>query len=155
MDRKEIEKALRGSEFFKGMADAEIAKIADICQVETYENGEFVFQQGDYGENLYIIVDGQIFLERTTNLGARKGNVVISNLGRGRILGCWSTLLGEPHILMSSAVCQKPTKAVAVRGADLRGMMVQNQEIGFPIMERLCFILRDRIQSAYGALEKI
>lgn len=155
MDRTEIENALRGSEFFKVMPDEQITKVAELCRAESYESGEFVFQQGDYGENLYIIVQGQIYLERTTNLRERKGNIVISNLGKGRILGCWSTLLGEPHILMSSAVCQKPTKTVSVKGADLRQMMEENREIGFHVMERLCFILRDRIQSAYGALEKI
>ena len=155
MDRKEIENALGGSEFFKDMPEGVITKVAGLCRVENYENGEFVFQQGDYGESLYIIAQGQVFLERETNLRERKGNVVISNLGKGRILGCWSTLLGEPHILMSSAVCQKQTTAVAVKGADLRRMMEENRDIGFHVMERLCFILRDRIQCAYGALEKI
>jgi len=121
----------------------------------TYQNGEYVFRQGDYGEHIYIIVEGQIYLERTVDLGTHKGNVVIEILGKGRVLGCWSTLLNMPHILMSSAVCQKPTKIVAIKGADLRRMMIGNTERGVNLMERLCFLLRDRIQAAYGAMEKI
>ena len=89
------------------------------------------------------------------DLGTHKGNVVIETLGKGRILGCWSTLLNMPHILMSSAVCQKPTHIVTLRGADLRKMMIGNTELGFNIMERLCYLLRDRLQAAYGAMEKI
>ncbi len=155
MDRTEIEDILQRSEFFKGLDKDDILRIVDISHVESHESGDFVFQQGDYGEYLYTIVQGQIFLERETNMGARKGNVVISTLGRGRVLGCWSTLLDDAHILMSSAVCQKPTTVIAIKGTDLRKIMVENREIGFNVMERLCFILRDRIQSAYGALEKI
>ena len=57
--------------------------------------------------------------------------------------------------MMSSASCQKPTKLVAMRGADLREVMMNNLQVGFKILERLCFLLRDRIQGAIGAMEKI
>ncbi|UCB51172.1 MAG: Crp/Fnr family transcriptional regulator, partial [Deltaproteobacteria bacterium] len=61
----------------------------------------------------------------------------------------------EPHNLMSSATCQKPTKVVAMKGSDLRQLMLGSTELGFRVLERLCFLLRDRIQGAYGAMEKI
>ncbi|MCK4787195.1 MAG: Crp/Fnr family transcriptional regulator, partial [Desulfobacteraceae bacterium] len=74
---------------------------------------------------------------------------------KGRVFGCWSTLLGEPHNLMSSATCQKPTKIVTMKGTDLRNMMLNNTDLGFKVLEKLCFLLRDRIEGAYGAMEKI
>jgi CRP-like cAMP-binding protein len=120
-----------------------------------FQNGEYIFCQGDYGEHIYIIAEGQVYLERTVDLGTHKGNVVIEILGKGRVLGCWSTLLNMPHILMSSAVCKQPTKVIAIKGAQLRRIMIGNPELGFNLMERLCFLLRDRIQAAYGAMEKI
>jgi hypothetical protein len=33
--------------------------------------------------------------------------------------------------------------------------MVSDARFGFNVMERLCFLLRERIQSAYGAMEKM
>jgi len=155
MDRPEMKHALGSCEFFKKLGKSDISKIANLCQVNTYESGEYVFRQGDYGEHLYVIVQGYVHLERSVDLGARKGSVVIEALGKGRVLGCWSTLLDIPHILLSSATCQKPTTIIAIKGADLRQMMIGNTELGFNIMERLCFLLRDRIQAAYGAMEKI
>jgi hypothetical protein len=56
---------------------------------------------------------------------------------------------------MSSAICQKPTTVLAIKGSDLRRIMISNTKLGFNLMERLCFLLRDRIQAAYGAMEKI
>jgi CRP/FNR family transcriptional regulator, cyclic AMP receptor protein len=155
MDRPEMKQALASCEFFKKLKKSEISKIAGLCQVNAYDSGEYVFRQGDYGEHLYVIVDGYAHLERTIDLGERKGSVVIEALGKGRVLGCWSTLLDIPHILMSSATCQKPTTVIAIKGADLRRIMVGNTALGLNIMERLCFLLRDRIQAAYGAMEKI
>ncbi len=155
MDHSRIMIALESSEFFKGLDTEEMGRVAGLCKPVAYEAGEFVFQQGDFGEHLYVVVEGQVFLERSMDLGHRQGNVIIAALGRGRILGCWSTLLGEPHILMSSAVCQKPTRLLAMRGGDLREMMLGNTALGFKVMEKFCFLLRDRIQAAYGALEKL
>lgn len=155
METEEIQQALATSEFFKGFDSENINAISGICTVKACESGEFLFRQGDFGEHLYVIIEGQIHLERSMDFGQRKGSVVIESLGKGRILGCWSTLLNAPHVLMSSANCQRPTRVLAVKGSQLHHMMTQNTDLGFNVLERLCFLLRDRIQAAYGAMEKI
>ena len=155
MDISEIKKVLQECEFFQGLEQDFTDRIAGLCQQEDYGVGEYVFRQGDLNDRIFIIAEGQIFLERLTDLGVRKGTATIGVLGQGRVFGCWSTLLGEAHHLMSSALCQKPTRVLAIKGSDLREMMIQNREWGFNLMERLCFLLRDRIQGAYGAMEKL
>jgi CRP/FNR family cyclic AMP-dependent transcriptional regulator len=155
MDFAEIHQALERSEFFRGLQKPDIEKIAGLCQVKTYEPGQYVFQQGDRGQDIFIIAEGKVALERAVELGSRRGTVLIGLLGKGRVFGCWSTLIGEPHNLLSSASCQLPTKVLALKGLDLRDVMLQNTALGFRVLERLCFVLRDRIQAAYGALEKI
>ena len=155
MERRDIARVLETSEFFKGLDESNIDRIAALCQVETYEPGEYVFRQGDFGDKLYVIAEGRIFLERSVDLDTRKGTIVIGILGKGRVFGCWSTLLDEPHNLMSSAASEKATKVLAIKGVDLREVMLGNIDIGFNILERLCLLLRNRIQGAYGAMEKI
>ncbi|MCJ7685705.1 MAG: cyclic nucleotide-binding domain-containing protein [Desulfobacteraceae bacterium] len=155
MDRSEVRHIIERCEFFRGLDKNHLNEIATLCQVQTYEPGECVFSQGDFGEHLYIIAEGDIFLERSMDLGMRKGSAIIGVLGKERVLGCWSTLLGEPHNLMSSAICQKPTRLVVIKGTDLRGMMVSNSKLGFNLLEKLCFLLKDRIQGTLGAMEKI
>jgi CRP/FNR family cyclic AMP-dependent transcriptional regulator len=155
MDMSEIVNVLWNCELFRGLERDEIEKIGSLCHVESYEAGENILQQGDFGDNLYVIADGHVFLERSIDLGTRKGNAIISLLGRGRALGCWSTLLGEAHTLLSSARCRTASKVVVIKGPALREIMRGNFELGFKVLERLCFILRDRIQGAYGAMENI
>ena len=155
MKREEIEQLLKESQFFKDLDAKVIQRVATLGSVVSLKGGEPVFRQGDFGETIYIIADGYVLLERATDLGHRQGRVVIDALGKGRFLGCWSTLLREPHVLMCTANCQKPTTVIAIKGAELREMMQSDFELGFRVMERLCFQLRDRIQAAYGALEKV
>ncbi|MCF8129140.1 MAG: Crp/Fnr family transcriptional regulator [Deltaproteobacteria bacterium] len=155
MDDHKIKQILEGCEFFKGLKEPYIDSVAGLCQVRDYEPGEYVFSQGDFGEYLYVIAEGNVTLERSMDLGDRKGNAVIGLLGKGRVMGCWSTLLGQPHNLMSSALCQKPTTVVSIKGKALRDIMMGDHDLGFSLMESLCFLLRDRLHGALGAMERI
>lgn len=155
MESSKIVKAVKNSEFFKDLNNNHIDSVVALCTPTTFQTGESVFQQGDNGEYLYIIADGRVALERSIDLGSRKGKITIDVLGKGRVLGCWSTILGESHTLMSSAVCQKPSKILAFRGPDLRRLMLSDKELGFNLMERFCVLLRERIRAAYGAMEKL
>ena len=155
MDPSEIINALERCEIFSGLEKDEIKKIAGLCWVERFKPGEYIFRRGQLGENIYVIAEGHVFLERAIDLGLRKGNAIIGTLGKGRALGCWSSLLDEPHHLMASAACQKATRVVILRGADLRNMMLDNVDLGLNVFRKLCIILRGRLQGAYGAMEKI
>ncbi len=155
MDISEIKNTLENCEFFEGLEKSHIEKMASLCKAETYDTGEYVFQQGDFGEHIYVIAQGRIFLERSLDLGTRSGSAIIGILGKGRVFGCWSTLLGEPHNLMASASSEKGTTVLAMKGAELRQMMLNDMRLGFRVLERLCLLLRDRIQGVYGAMERV
>jgi len=157
MSSSDIENIIETCDLFKGLSGVEIKRIAAIAHIETFEAGEAIFQQdeGDFGKLFYIIAEGHVFLERSVDLGPRKGKAIISLLGKGRALGCWSSLLGESHSLMTSATCRNPVKIVAINGPSLRKMMVEDPKLGFKILERLCFILRERMQGVFGAMENI
>jgi len=155
MEPVDINQAIASCELFKSLVPGEIGIIANICRVSTFEVGECVYQQGDLGEYLFIIAEGRVILERAMNIGSRQGRVVIATLGKGRVFGCWSTLLGEPHIMMLTTFCQMPSKIIVLKGSELRELMLHDTRFGFNVMERLCFLLRDRIEAAYGAMEKI
>lgn len=155
MANTEIQSTLQSCGFLKNISPAHLTTIVDFCDLDHYTAGAYVFRQGDFGEDLFIIVDGYVFLERAMDIGSHKGSVVIDALGKGRTLGCWSALLGEPHVLMSSASCQKDSTVIRLKGRQLRKCMEEDTPFGFFMLERLCFLLRERIQAAYGAMDKI
>ena len=155
MHTTEILNTLENCELFRGLGKEEIEQIAGLASVKGYKAGESIFHQGDLGGDLYVIAEGHVVLERAIDLGARKGTATIGVLGKGRTLGCWATLLGAPHSLMSSATCVKPTKVINIDGLAFREIMLGNLLLGFRVLERICSILRERLQGAYGAMERI
>ena len=155
MEKPDIRSTLQSCAFMKDITPEHLTKVLEFCSIDQYDAGEYIFEQGDFGEDLFIIIDGYVFLERAMDVGHHKGSVVIDALGKGRTLGCWSTLLNEPHVLMSSANCQKPSTVIRIKGSRLRKSMEEDTNFGFFMLERLSFLLRERIQAAYGAMDKI
>jgi CRP/FNR family cyclic AMP-dependent transcriptional regulator len=155
MNKGEILNTLEDCELFRGLDREEIEQIAGLASVKGYNAGESIFCQGDFGGDLYVIAEGHVVLERAIDVGARKGSATIGVLGKGRTLGCWATLLGAPHTLLSSATCVKASKIITIQGLALRQIMLRDTLLGFRVMEGICTILRERLQGAYGAMERI
>jgi CRP/FNR family cyclic AMP-dependent transcriptional regulator len=121
----------------------EINPIISLCHTEQYQPGETIFHQGGQGNKIYIIKEGQVYLERSVDLGDRKAQLIITTLGPGKALGSWLALLGESHCLMSSALCTRKTEVIAIEGPALREELRKNHTAGFKVMERLAYILRE------------
>lgn len=155
MEQEEITGLLADSELFAGLSLGGLRRIASLCRIERRSPGEFIFRQGDKGEELYVILEGTVVLQRSLDLGGRSGKANIASLGRGRALGCWSTLLDGPRTLMSSALCERPTSVAVFKGSELMEVMSQDKEIGYLLLRNLCFLLRERVIGAYGAMERL
>jgi hypothetical protein len=115
--------------------------------------------QGDLGTHLYVLSSGQIHLERKADLSEkRKENVTVFVLRERpdrRLLGCWGELVGKRHVHMCSAICDKATGVLSISCSGLKKVIKNNPKLRLKILEKLILLLRDRIDSSYGALETL
>ncbi len=149
-----IKEVLHNCEIFSVLDEETIEKISRISSVESYEAGDTVITQGEYGTRTYLIAEGQVVLTRTVNLGGREAEVTIDILGRGRGMG-WASFLCEPCGVSSTARCQKPTKFVVIEGNKLRAMLKADPQTGFVVMDRLAQVIANRLRAAYGAMDTL
>ena len=152
MMSSEIIDALRKCEIFGNIGEEDIQRIAQLCSIESYEAGDTVFSQGEYGNKIYLIADGQVALVRSVSLGGRQSTITVDLLGKGRGLG-WSSFLCDPCSVSASAVCQKESQLVSLSGPNLRAMLEDNPSLGFKVMDRLAQIIGNRLRAAYGAMD--
>jgi signal-transduction protein with cAMP-binding, CBS, and nucleotidyltransferase domain len=81
MDIKEITKILKMCELFFELTDDELRSIANLCQVEKYDAGDHIHEQGCIGTKLYILARGHVTLEREIDLyDNRKAKVNVFSL---------------------------------------------------------------------------
>ena len=156
MVSSEVIEGLRTCELFALLNQEEIqrltASLATACGIETYEAGEPIFEQGGHSTKLYIIIEGQVLLERSLNIGDKTSRWPLGLLGKGRAMG-WSALLYGPRYVTASAICRKPTRVIAIEGTSLRSVLEQEPGVGFRVMDRLACMLGDRLRAAYNTME--
>lgn len=159
MSIEKITEILRMCELFRELSDNELGSIAKLGRIEKFESGEKIYEQGSIGTKLYILSEGRVTLERRVDLGGvRVANITVFALKEQtnrRLMGGWCALVGEQHVQMCSAVCEKPTQVISMRCSDLRETMIKDSNLRIKILEKLILLLRDRIYSSYGAIETL
>lgn len=157
MELEKIIEILKKCEFFNHLTDDELKSIAEMGKIEEYNTGDEIFKQGNVGNKLYILSKGLISLYRNIKLGNnRKGTVTVYEARQRpsrRLLGSWYALIGERHVLMCTARCEKPSKIISIPTKDLRKFLEKDIEIRVKILEKLVFLLKDRLESSYSAMQ--
>jgi CRP-like cAMP-binding protein len=67
----------------RGAVMAEVVDLLYIRDEETYSDGEVIFQQGTFGDWVYVIIEGEVKVVRKTP----KGDVTVATLREGDFIG--------------------------------------------------------------------
>ena len=62
--REKLLKALRAVDIFKGLGEGRILTLADAFSDATFAQGEWIFEQGDEGDQFYVVIDGRALVTR-------------------------------------------------------------------------------------------
>lgn len=157
MNTDEVVAVLRKCGVFAGLSDVELNAIAKLGKIEKFKAGDTIYLQGKLGTKLFVLSEGQVSLERTIDIGGkRKANVPVFIQRESpfrRLMGNWLALVGEEHVQMCTAKCQKPTTVISIASSELNDVISRNAEMKVKILEKLVLLLRDRIATSYESME--
>lgn len=77
------------------LTESERREVAAVCEQQLFSNGNFVFSQGDIGQDFFVISEGEASVEKTLPSGA---NQHIVTLRRGDYFGESALLCDEPRV---------------------------------------------------------
>jgi signal transduction histidine kinase len=145
---------LRQFELFEAFDDDELETITQLCHEATGVEGERVLVEGQPADQLFIVRQGKLSLEKELRLGrgARTRTTTVGFVGPGKTAG-WSTLV-PPHVYTSTAVCVEPTQLVVFDGPGLRRLMEQNPRVGHKLMSLVATLIKLRYQNATATLSQ-
>ena len=87
---------LKGTDLFKDIAAEEIYNVAQVTEEERLDSGKLLFNQGDAGDSLYIIVTGQIRIH--------VGEKEVTKLDKGASFGEMALVDDEPRSASATAI---------------------------------------------------
>jgi CRP-like cAMP-binding protein len=140
---KDIEALLQEHPFFHGLAQKYVELIAGCGSNVVFNEGEYVFREGEAANHFYIVRHGHVQMEIFV---PHRGPLAIDTVREGEVLG-WSWLF-PPYRWTLDARAIEQTRAVALDGACLRGKCDEDPALGYELMKRFAPIIARRLESA-------
>src|SRR5919201_3806389 len=91
---------LRSMDLFGDLAEAELSKIARLLKEHRVSENEVIFNQGDPGDGLFIVLQGRVRIASTDHLGHER---VLAFYGPGEFFGDMAVLTGAPRSATATA----------------------------------------------------
>jgi diguanylate cyclase (GGDEF)-like protein len=121
------------------LSEEELHRVSTFLNFIGYEQGETIFQQGESGEELYIVGQGRV----GSSIRLADGSLhEVAEFGAGDFFGEMSILERAPR----SATCtaKEPTALFILKGSDFYHLMEEQPELSIKIMDRMLDITADR-----------
>ena len=120
---------------FASMSDNVLAQIAVALREEQLPMGDMLFEKGDVGNSMYIIVSGQV--------KAHDRGVIYNLLGDRDVFGEMAAL--DPAPRSASITATRDTLLLRLERSALHEIMDTHYEVGQAIIEVLSRRLRERV----------
>jgi CRP/FNR family transcriptional regulator, cyclic AMP receptor protein len=138
---------LRRAEIFAGLLDEELLKVAELCRALRVPAGKAVFNEGDGGDELYIIHEGNV----RVMINSRKPDgtfapSTINMLYKGQCFG--EMILLNSAARSATVVAADATTLIVIRESDFRQLCDANPRIGYVVIRNLAQDLAYKLRSS-------
>jgi CRP/FNR family transcriptional regulator, cyclic AMP receptor protein len=117
---------------FSDISERGLVDAATALEEVRVEEGEKIFEKGDTGNSLYIVVEGSVRVH--------DGETTIATLGPGEVFGELAALDPEPR--MASVTVVEPALLLRMGHAELDELIAEHPEAAIGIIRVLCRRLR-------------
>lgn len=143
---EQIAELIDGLEFFSGFSFRELETLGRYLTYVEVAAGETIFNEGDAGDHMLILIDGRISIYKAGESGAH----LLSHEGKGRIIGEMALLDRERR--SASCVAEKPCQMLTFSQPALDRMAHDHPALAYTFMQSLARLLSRRLRRTSGIL---
>ena len=85
---------LKGNELFSSLSHSQLLNIFKTSAAHTYGDGEIIVAEGDSGESLFMLINGQVSIRKYNTV---TGDISVAELKSGEIFGEMTLFIGSPR----------------------------------------------------------
>lgn len=131
------DEVLRQAPLFSGLDEESAAALADSMTTRALSRGEVLFNEGDEGDQLYVVTSGKIKLGRTSNDGREN---LLAILGPGQMFGELSFFDPGPRSATATAVTDVEMRALS--HSALNPVLTSHSDVAMALLNQLAGRLR-------------
>lgn len=124
---------LRQVPLFSNMATGELTQVASIAREVTYHAGSRIIQEGEHGDNMFLIVDGEVVIQR--------GETELKTLHPKDFFGEMSIIDGE--VRSASALARKDCLLLRIDRDDFNDLLSTYNSAAISVIRALIRRLRE------------
>ncbi len=143
----EVIDLLRQVAIFKTLDDAELSEVADVCKRETFNSGEYIFREGESGNRLYLIVEGEVRISRNV---PGSGEEALAVLKAGSLFGEMAAL--DRSERSTDAISNGGTTALTISRPDFEMLLDFNRELAYKVLWAVVRLLSGRLRNTNDSL---
>ncbi len=141
METKSVAEILEANPWFASLSPPHFEKMVTIAAKMAWPAGQTIFREGQQGDYMYLIIEGQVALDI---YAPNKGRLTILTLGPNEVFG-WSAVVPFTQMRTAAARTIKPTRAIGLDSAALRAACEEDHELGYLVYRRLTNIIAGRL----------
>jgi CRP-like cAMP-binding protein len=132
---------------FREMEPEELALMADVCKEEKFVSGEYIFREGEHGNRLYLIVDGEVRISRDV---PGSGEEALAILKPGALFGEMAVF--DRTERSTHAISNGGTTALTITRPDFEMLLDFNREIAYKVLWSCVRLLSSRLRQTNDSL---
>lgn len=142
-----IAEHLRRVEIFGGLSDEELAHVAGLCRIRRQSASDIVFNEGDDGDELLIILEGCVRVSiNTKSAQGVMAPSTINMLYNGQSFGEMVLLGGASR--SATVTCVDPCVFLVIKERDFAALCERNPRIGYRVMRNMASDLSYKLRSS-------
>lgn len=127
-------------DIFQGMKPAEIFLLLKVAKTVEFDSEEVILREGAIGENLYLILEGEVEVRKGH---CSKPGFWTVRIGRGSVFGELAFLLSVPRVAM--VVAATPCKLIEIERDRFDELLASNLTAPYKLIYNITTILAERL----------
>lgn len=137
-----IPEVLGRSPLFADLDDAQRAKVAEIARPQQYQSGEYIFKEGEPGNRLYLVAEGEVRISR--NIPAA-GEEALAVLKAGACFGEMAVF--DRSERSTDAIANGACTLVTISRPDLELLLEFDHDLGYAVLRGAVRQLSHRLRA--------
>ncbi len=147
MSDNQIIERLKGLQFFRGLDEEQLEIVGQHVDGHIFETGEVVFEEGDPGDSVYFIIDGELDVTMQSDW---EEEVKLASLGPGHSCGEISIIDDLPRSASVTAVTQSSVLSLNKKGFEQ--VVDEHPVIGVILLKGLARFLCEHVRESNESL---
>jgi len=127
-----MDPVLARSALFADMSELEFNAITAFMERRHFRAGEYVFREGDQGEDMFVLVSGSLSAEKRQSDGTQRK---MFNITPGNFLGEMSIIMNEPR--SATITAKEDSELMVLQGIDFYRIIFEHPMVGIKMLNSI------------------